>query len=113
MLGERGDNPYIAYRINPDSLALLWFSTDELYDVARAAIGDDSTNGTSTTERNRLTLPESAGSSISGVMYAGLTAGGELLLSTSSANVDITVEFFRYLPSRRPGRIDFCGEGGA
>ena len=105
VLGERGDNPYIAYRINPDSLALLWFSTDELYDVARAAIGDDSTNGTSTTERNRLTLPESAGSSISGVMYAGLTTGGELLLSTSSANVDITVEFFRYLPSDVQGGL--------
>ena len=99
MLGARGATPYLLYRINPNTLTLLWFSTSALYDIERAAAGDTSTDGTTTTPRNRARLPESAGSSISGSVDAGLTAAGELLISTTTANVDITVEFFRYVPS--------------
>ena len=102
MMGERGDTPYLAYRLVSNSTAILWFSTDELYDVAEAAAGDTSTDGSTgppIVERNRLRMPESAGSSISGSVDAGRTAANELLLSTTTANVDITVEFFRYVTS--------------
>ena len=102
MLGERGDSPYLGYRLNVSTLALLWFSTDELYDIERASAGDTSTDGSTgppVVLRTRYTLPESAGSSISGTVHAGLTADGELLISTTTANVDITVEFFKYIPS--------------
>ena len=105
MLGERGDTPYLAYSLVPSTLALLWFSTDGLYDIAEAAAGDTSTDGTGTIERNRLRMPESAGSSVSGSVDAGRTAANELLLSTTSANVDITVEFFRYIPSVAQGGL--------
>ena len=108
LLGERGDTPYLLYRIVPSTLALLWFSTDGLYDVARAAAGDTSTDGSTgppVVLRNRMTLPESAGSSIAGSLAAGLSLDGELLLSTSSANVDITLEFFRYEPSAAQGGL--------
>ena len=102
MLGERGDTPYLAYRMVPNSLVLLWFDTDGLYDIEPAAAGDTSTDGSTgppVVLRNRLALPESAGASISGSVAGGITADGELLISTSVANVDITVEFFRYIPS--------------
>ena len=109
MMGERGDTPYLAYRLNPNSASMLWFSTDELYDVAEAAAGDTSTDGSAgppLVERNRVRMPESAGSSISGSVDAGRTAANELLLSTTSANVDITVEFFRYVPTeQQPGGL--------
>ena len=105
MLGVRGATPYIVYRLVPDTLALLWFSTDGLYDIETATSGDTSTDGSGTIARNRLTLPESAGSSVSGIVYAGLTDAGELLISVSSANVDITVEFFRYVPSAVQGGL--------
>ena len=99
MLGNRGDTTYLLYRLVPDTLALLWFSTNQLYDIDRAAIGDTSTDGSGTVARTRVLLPESAGSSVSGSVHAGLADTGEMLLSTDTANVDITVEFFRYLPS--------------
>ena len=103
MLGERGDTPQLLYRLVPNTLSLLWFDTDGLYDIEPAAAGDDSTDGTTTTPRNRLRLPESAGSSVSGSLDAGITVDNELLLSTTTANVDITVEFFRYIPSAQQG----------
>ena len=101
MLGERGDTPYIGYRLNSNTLALLWFTTDKLYNIEVASAGDTSTDGSTTIERNRLTLPESAGSSIAGSIYAGITAANELLLATSSSNVDFTAEFFRYITSEQ------------
>ena len=99
MLGERGETPQLLYRLVSNTLALIWFDTDGLYDIEPAAAGDDSTDGTTTTPRNRLRLPELAGSSISGSVDAGITVDNELLISTTTANVDITVEFFRYVPS--------------
>ena len=99
MLGERGETPQLLYRLVPNTLALIWFDTDGLYDIEPAAAGDDSTDGTTTTPRNRLRLPELAGSSISGSVDGGITVDNELLISTTNANVDITVEFFRYVPS--------------
>ena len=96
ILGERGDTPYLLYRLVTNTLALLWFSTDALYGIERAAAGDTSEDGT---DRNRHILPESAGSSISGTVHAGLTVANELLISTSVANTDVTLEFFRYIPS--------------
>ena len=105
MLGERGATPYLAYRLVPNALALLWFSTDELYDIIEAAVGDTSTDGSGTIERNRLRMPEAAGSSISGSVDAGRTVDNELLISTTTANVDITVEFFRYISSVAQGGL--------
>ena len=99
MLGERGETPQLLYRLVSNTLALIWFDTDGLYDIEPAAAGDDSTDGTTTTPRNRLRLPELAGSSISGSVDAGITVDNEMLISTTNANVDITVEFFRYVPS--------------
>ena len=106
MLGERGDTPFVLYRLVPNTLVLLWFDTDALYGIATAAAGDTGTDGSAgppVVARTRLRLPESAGSSVSGSLDAGLTAENELLLSTTSSNVDITVEFFRYIPSALQG----------
>ena len=95
MLGDRGDTPYVLYRMVSDTLALLWFSTDELYDLTTASAGDTSAAAT------RILLPESAGSSVSGDIYAGLTDAGELLIATENNNIDITVKFFRYVPAEQ------------
>ena len=74
MLGERGDTPIVLYQLEANALALLWFFTEDLYDLPTASDGD--TADVSATGRNALNLPESAGSSLSGSVRGGITNAG-------------------------------------
>ena len=103
MLGARGTTPQLLYRVEANTLALLWFSTDQLYDLATAAAGTDI--DTTGTDRNALSLPESSGSSVSGNVMAGITAANELLIAFTEDDPDTYVEFFRYVPSEAQGGL--------
>ena len=97
MLGERGNTPIVLYQLEANTLALLWFFTEDLYDLPTASDGD--TADVSATGRNALTLPESAGSSLSGSVRGGLTDAGEFLIAFTSDDADTYVRFWRYIPS--------------
>ena len=97
MLGTRGNTPIVLYQLEANTLALLWFFTEDLYDLPTASDGD--TADVSATGRNALTLPESAGSSLSGTVRGGLTDAGELLIAFTSDDADTYVRFWRYIPS--------------
>ena len=97
MLGERGDTPIVLYQLEANALALLWFFTEDLYDLPTASDGD--TADVSATGRNALALPESAGSSLSGSVRGGITDAGELLIAFTSDDTDTHVRFWRYIPS--------------
>ena len=97
MLGERGDTPIVLYQLEANALALLWFFTEDLYDLPTASDGD--TADVSATGRNALNLPESAGSSLSGTVRGGITDAGELLIAFTSDDADTHVRFWRYIPS--------------
>ena len=101
MLGDRGDTPHVLYRVEANTLSLLWFETDGLYDLATASDGD--AIDTSGTDRNVLTLPESAGTSLSGVVYGGIADTGEFLIAFTSDDSDTYVEFFRYVAAESQG----------
>ena len=97
MLGERANTPICLYRLEEGATSLLWFQTDPLYDLVRVSAGDASVTTLAT--RNSLLMPESAGSSLSGSVRAGLTADNELTLVFSSDDADTYIEFFRQVPS--------------
>ena len=50
MLGERGNTPIVLYQLEANALALLWFFTEDLYDLPTASDGD--TADVSATGRN-------------------------------------------------------------
>ena len=101
ILGERGDTSAVLYQVEADTLALLWFFTSDLYDVATASAGD--AIDLSDASRNALILPESAGSSLSGVVYGSLTSSNELLVAFSQDDSDTHLRFWRYIPSAAQG----------
>ena len=102
-LGERGTTPYLLYRVEEGTLALLWFETDALYDLVRASAGTDI--DLTGSDRNALQLPESSGTSVSGNVYGGLAADNEFLIAFSDDDSDTYVEFFRYVPSEAQGGL--------
>ena len=90
MLGERGDTPIVLYQLEANALALLWFFTEDLYDLPTASDGD--TADVSAAGRNALNLPESAGSSLSGTVRGGITDAGELLIAFTADDSDTHVQ---------------------
>ena len=103
ILGERGDTPVVLYQLEANALSLLWFFTDDLYDLPPSAAGEDS--DVTDANRNALTLPESAGSSLSGTVRGGLTDANELLLAFTTDDADTHVRFWRYVPSEAQGGL--------
>ena len=103
MLGNRGDTPQVCYQVEANTLSLLWFFTNDLYDIATASAGD--TADFSDASRNAWTLPESAGSSVSGAVYGGITSANEFLIAFSQDDTDTHVRFWRYIPSVAQGGL--------
>ena len=105
MLGERGDTPIVPYRLEENAAAWLIIDADRLYDLpVRGSAGDAVSTADAT--RNAYTLPESAGSSLSGTVGGGLSPAGELLIAFTADDSDTYVEFGRYVTAEAQGLTD-------
>ena len=93
------DAPWMGYQLGGSApgVGMVWWELAPVSALTVAAAGDTSASST------RQTLPESNGASISGNVYAGITATRELLLATSIANQDFAITLHRYVPSAVQG----------
>ena len=97
----------LGYRLggNQDALdqnaGIMMFSASLLFDKASAGDGDTSTDD------NSVHLPEfSSGGVATGTVHAGYTSSRELLIATTTANQNTSVEIFDYIPAVAQGGAD-------
>ena len=97
----------IGYRLggNENSLdqnaGIMMFSATLLFGKDTADDGDTSTDD------NSVHLPEfSSGGVVTGTVHAGLTSSRELLIATTTANQNTSIEVFDYIPSAAQGGAD-------